>query len=125
MIPNKTTYSKALKTLDYKAVKEDIKKLMYESQQCWLADWGNYGPFFVRLAWHCSGSYRATDGRGGCGGGRQRFPPEADWEDNANLDYARGLLAPIKSMGGPVTQFCGGRIGEPDGPSSLDLGPSP
>merc|ERR1712217_60704 len=140
------TYTKQLDELDVQALMTDIEALLTDSQSCWPADGGNYGPFFIRLAWHCSGTYRQTDGRGGCGGGRQRFEPEASWEDNANLDKARALLAPIKqkygsklswgdlfvtagttaikSMGGPVKQMCFGRIDDPDGTSSLDLGPS-
>merc|ERR1712113_995469 len=141
-----STYSKQLDELDIHALMADIETLMTDSQSCWPADNGNYGPFFIRLAWHCSGTYRKTDGRGGCGGGRQRFDPEASWEDNANLDKAPALLAPfkekygdglswgdlfvtagstaIKKMGGPVAQMCFGRIDDPDGTSSLDLGPS-
>ena len=66
----------AMAAIDYETVKEEIKTVLTSSQEWWPADYGNYGPFFVRLAWHCSGSYRTSDGRGGCDGGRQRFDPE-------------------------------------------------
>lgn len=145
-IPSSAEYDAALTALDLEAVKADITKVMTASKHCWPADFGNYGPFFVRLAWHCSGSYRATDGKGGCGGGRQRFEPERSWADNTNLDKARALLAPVKAkygyglswgdlftlagttalrnMGTPIKNFCAGRIDSPDGTDSLALGPS-
>ncbi len=124
-------YAEAFNTLDYNALKADIKALMTDSQEWWPADYGNYGPFFIRMAWHAAGTYRTGDGRGGAGSGQQRFAPLNSWPDNGNLDKARRLLWPIKqkygkniswadlfiltgnvaieSMGGPVFGFGGGR----------------
>lgn len=146
-IPHSHQYDEALAALDVGAVEADLVDLMSNSQECWPADGGNYGPFFIRLAWHCSGSYRKTDGHGGCGGGRQRFEPERSWDDNTNLDKARALLWPIKekygdglswgdlftfagttaikTLGGPTKPFCFGRVDDGDGTKSLLLGPTP
>jgi len=124
-------YAEAFKSIDYAALKADLHALMTDSQDWWPADYGHYGPFFIRMTWHAAGTYRIGDGRGGAGTGAQRFAPLNSWPDNGNLDKARRLLWPIKqkygnkiswadllvltgivaieSMGGPVFGFGGGR----------------
>ena len=93
-------YAQAFKSLDYQALKNDLRKVRTDSQDWWPADHGHYGGFFIRLSWHAAGTYRMFDGRGGAGEGQQRFAPLNSWPDNGSLDKARRLLWPVKQKYG-------------------------
>jgi catalase-peroxidase len=103
--PEGFSYGEALKGLDVAALKADLRALQTDSQDWWPADYGHYGPFFVRMAWHSAGTYRTGDGRGGAGSGTQRFAPLNSWPDNGNLDKARRLLWPIKQKYGNAVSW--------------------
>jgi catalase-peroxidase len=98
-------YKAAFTKLDMNALKQDVDNVLTDSQDWWPADWGNYGPLFIRMTWHAAGTYRTLDGRGGAGGGQQRFDPLNSWPDNANLDKARRLLWPVKQKYGELISW--------------------
>src|SRR5690606_1265047 len=100
-------YEKEFKKLNLKQVKKGIEKVLTDSQDWWPADWGHYGPFFIRMAWHSAGTYRTLDGRGGAGGGQQRFEALNSWPDNVSLDRARRLLWPVKKKYGNKISWAG------------------
>jgi catalase (peroxidase I) len=139
-------YEKDLSYVNWTDVSDDLAMVLKDSKDWWPADYGTYGPFMMRLSWHACGSYRRSDGRGGCDGGGIRYDPERSWPDNTNLDKAKQLLEPIKlkygnglswgdlfalvgtvairEMGGPDIGFCAGRQDVQDNSQTLPLGPS-
>jgi catalase (peroxidase I) len=139
-------YETDLLKINWTEVAKDLAALLKDSKDWWPADYGSYGPLMMRLSWHACGSYRTSDGRGGCDGGAQRFDPERSWPDNTNLDKARRLLEPIKAkygnglswgdlfalvgtvaireMGGPDIGFCAGRQDVQGNSQTIQLGPS-
>ena len=110
-------YASEFASLDFDALAADLDALMTDSQEWWPADYGHYGPLFIRMSWHAAGTYRIADGRGGGGSGAQRFAPLNSWPDNANLDKARRLLWPIKQKYGRKISF--------DAPPPMGAEPAP
>ena len=108
-VPDESTYNSAVSGLSIPAVFNDLYDVLLDSQECWPADEFNgersYAGLFLRLAWHCAGTFRQTDGQGGCAGGRMRYQPESAWDDNVNLDKARALLGGVKEKYGDALSW--------------------